>query len=107
MRAAGEVDAYNAPELRQVLEQARPEQDARILVCLKHVPYIDSTGLGVLVGVFKRTTESGGQFVMCCAEPQVQKVFEISGIDQLIELHPDEESGLAALRSAQGGTSDA
>jgi len=107
VRAAGEVDAYNAAELRQVLEQARSEEGARILVCLKQVPYIDSTGLGVLVGVYKQTAESGGHLVVCCPAPQVRKVFEISGVEQLIQLHPDEASGLAALRRAKGGASDA
>lgn len=103
MRATGEVDAYTAPDLREALGEAEKEGGRRIVVDLANVPYIDSTGVGVINGAATRARNEGGRLVIAGAEPQVRKVFEITGLIKRIELHPDQEAALTSLRQCKGG----
>ncbi len=51
------------------------------------VEYIDSSGLGALVGGLKRSTEHGGRIVIVCDNPQIRKVFEITGLEKVFPLY--------------------
>ncbi len=113
VRAEGEVDAYSSEDLRQALEEAGLETSNGVLVDLSRVTYIDSTGLGVLVGAYKQLSESGGRLAVCGGPSHVRKVFQISGIEQLVPVYQDEKAGLEALRrpadaaGPEGAKSDA
>jgi anti-anti-sigma factor len=106
VRVSGDVDAYTAPSLREAFGAAEKAEARLILVDLAKVPYIDSTGVGVINGAATRAANAGGRVVIAAAEPQVRKVFEITGLVKRIELHPDEASALASLREPRGGARD-
>ena len=81
----GEVDVSNAPELRAVLdealEQGSPDETDLIEVDLEQVPYIDSTGIGVLVGATHRASERGMRLVVARPQRNVARVLALLGLD--------------------------
>lgn len=82
----GELDAYTAPRLRDCLTQALDEGMSWILVDLRRADYIDSVGLGILIGGVKRAGESNGDLAVVCDRPRVRRVFEVSGTAELLHV---------------------
>jgi anti-sigma B factor antagonist len=81
LRISGEVDISTAPQLRERLRQL----DSRsVVVDLSAMTFIDSTGLGVLVGAFKRLREGGGDLVLRAPTRSTRKVLELTGLSQVV-----------------------
>jgi anti-sigma B factor antagonist len=98
-RVVGELDQATASELSLPLMRAIDEESRAVLVDLTDCEFIDSTGLAILVEAHERLTGSEGRsFAICCANSQVRRLLEITGIDQAIALHPNRHDALAALR---------
>ena len=76
----GEIDVYTAPRLRERLVELVSEGHRRIIVDLEGVDFLDSTGLGVLVGGLKRLRSHGGDLSLVCTQSRILKVFEITGL---------------------------
>lgn len=83
---AGEVDVYTSPTLKERLIQAIDEGCGRLVVVLDGVGFIDSSGLGVLVGCLRRVKEREGQLVLVCSREQVLKIFRITGLDKVFPI---------------------
>ncbi len=92
----GEVDVYTAPQLKQqmivLLEQGAKE----VVVDLTKVDYLDSTALGVLIGGLKRLREIDGNLMLICPNARIKRVFEITGLDKIFDIHNSEEDVRAA-----------
>jgi len=84
---SGEVDVATAPALRERLNQVIERDQGPVVVDLLQVSFIDSTGLGVLVGALKRCREADRDLRVVVAEPRIQKVFDITGLTALFSLH--------------------
>jgi anti-sigma B factor antagonist len=98
---AGEIDVYTAPQLRERLI-ALVEGGARhVIVNLDRVEFLDSTGLGVLVGALKRLRGVGGELFLACGQERLLKIFRITGLDRVFTMFPSVE---AATASGQGGS---
>lgn len=82
----GEVDLYTAPKLRERLEGLVEADERQIVVDLAELDFIDSTGLGVLVGALKRVREYGGDMRLRNASPSTHKILEIAGLTKLFSL---------------------
>lgn len=93
---SGEVDVASAPRLREQIVSLVSEGVPRIVCDLSGVEFLDSTGLGVLVGALKRCRTHGGELVLVCTQPSILKVFEITGLLQVFEIHETVEAALAA-----------
>ena len=106
VRVTGEVDAYSAPDLRAAFAELEQQEIHFIVADLTRVPFIDSTGLGVLNGVRKRAEDAGGKLVGVCRAANVRKVFETTGFLQLITLHETEAEALEDIGRAKEGGSD-
>jgi anti-sigma B factor antagonist len=76
----GEVDVYSAPRLREKLVELVSEGHRQIVADLEGVDFLDSTGLGVLVGGLKRLRSNEGDLRLVCTHPRILKVFEITGL---------------------------
>lgn len=76
----GEVDVSNAAELRSALDAALSEGPAEVVVDLSGVPYIDSTGIGVLVGAAHRASESGARLTVARPQRNVLRVLGLLGV---------------------------
>ena len=77
----GEVDVSNAPELRAALEDSMSNAPAGVTVDLHEVGYIDSTGIGVLVGAAHRASEAGIAFAVERPQRNVARVLSMLGVD--------------------------
>ena len=82
---SGEVDVSNADVLREEIKKLLADESlAGISVDLGEVPYIDSTGIGVLVGAAHRATEEGRQLVATNVQPNVARIFGMLGVDEIL-----------------------
>ncbi|HEY7105680.1 MAG TPA: STAS domain-containing protein [Acidimicrobiia bacterium] len=85
--ARGEIDVATSPLLRSELTSVLAHEPERVTLDLDGVTFIDSSGLGVLVGALKRLREAGGEhFTVVNAQDSVRKVFDITGLSPLFEL---------------------
>ncbi|MBX3314460.1 MAG: STAS domain-containing protein [Actinobacteria bacterium] len=87
LRVGGEVDVATAPRLREQLIALVNDQRFLLVVDLTDVDFIDSTGLGVLIGALKRVRSRDGDLHLVCNEPRILRVFEITGLDQVFRIH--------------------
>ncbi|HEX2382053.1 MAG TPA: STAS domain-containing protein [Acidimicrobiales bacterium] len=86
LAVSGEIDIATAPSLREKLHSLLAEGRLRLIVDLDEVTFLDSTALGVLVGVLKRARTEGGELRIVCNQPRVRKVFEITRLDSAFDL---------------------
>ena len=100
---AGEVDVYTAPQLRSALEERLAAGQNKIVVDLQGVAFIDSTGLGVLVGQLKALRKVDGSLRIVCSDERILRLLAITGLDQILPLH---DSVDAALTAVDGGLAD-
>lgn len=83
MTLEGEVDVYTAPRLKESLIENIESGCANVLVDLEAVDFIDSSGLGVLVGGLRRAKERSGTIRLVCTRDNVLKIFRITGLDRV------------------------
>src|SRR5438093_10513735 len=81
LTVSGEIDIATAPSLRERLHSLLAEGKHRLVIDLDDVGFLDSTALGVLVGVLKRARMDEGEVRIASAQPRVVKVFEITRLD--------------------------
>jgi len=96
---SGEVDVYTAAQLRSALEDRIAAGQTALVVDLDDVGFIDSTGLGVLVGRLKTVRKTGGWLSVVCTNERILRLFGITGLDQVLPVHDSVDSAIAA-----GGT---
>lgn len=94
----GEVDAYTSSRFREIMIELIEDGTAKLIISMASVEYIDSCGLGALVGGLKRISEHNGKIVIVCDRPQVRKVFEITGLEKVFPLFHTEDEAIAALK---------
>jgi len=82
VKVAGEVDVSNASELRDAIDAKLPETTGELVVDLVDVPYIDSTGIGVLVGAAHRAQERGATLVVARPQRNVARVLGMLGVEK-------------------------
>jgi len=92
---SGELDIHTAPDLTEVLRPAIAAGQP-VIVDLTDVTFMDSSGLSVFVTALKRAREAGTTLVLVVSEPRVMRVFSITGIDTLIDIHATLDSALSA-----------
>jgi anti-sigma B factor antagonist len=92
----GEVDVYTAPRLRERLIELVSQGSHQVVVDLEGVDFLDSTGLGVLVGGLKRLRSHDGDMILVCTQPRILKVFEITGLTKVFSIHDSVESATLA-----------
>ena len=78
----GEVDVAGGPVLAEALERVSADAPALVVVDLTDVPFIDSSGLSVLVVGQRRVAEGGGEVRLAVTNPHVQKVLSITALDE-------------------------
>ena len=86
VHVGGEIDVYTAPQLRRRLDEPIHAGCKDLVVDLGRVTFLDSTGLGVLVGRLKMVRSQGGQMRIVGATARVLKVFTITGLDRVLEM---------------------
>ena len=87
IRVAGELDVATAPDLRACLLDAIATTRT-VVVDLTDLGFIDSTGIGVLIGAAKRLAAEGGEIRLQGVRPKTMRVFEITGVARMIAIEP-------------------
>ena len=83
----GELDHFSAQQIRRMLDQCIQENDVKKLVLdMKGMTFMDSSGIGVILGRYKMMRQKGGRLAVRNMNKQVEKVFRLSGMEQLIEV---------------------
>jgi anti-sigma B factor antagonist len=100
LEVGGEVDVYTAPRLRERLVELVDAGARNVVVDLGGVEFLDSTGLGVLVGAMKRLRVAHGRFGLVCSKEALLKIFRITALDQVFPIYPTVE---AATQDSDGG----
>jgi len=98
VRPSGEVDLGVADYFRNTVENALDRERARNLVFnLSRISFIDSSGLGVLLGRYKRVIRNGGKTFIVSPQPQVRRVLDLSGILRVMIEFPSETEALEKI----------
>ena len=99
LEVGGEVDVYTAPRLRERLIELVDGGSRNVVVDLGGVDFLDSTGLGVLVGALKRLRAVDGTFGLVCSKEALLKIFRITALDQVFPIFASVE---AATEGGEG-----
>src|SRR5215467_4433556 len=94
---AGEVDLYTAPEFKQQLLEVIAQGGKDVIVDFTDTTFIDSTTLGVLVGGVKRLRSNDGQLSLVCSDRNITKIFEITGLDRVFDIHPSRDEAIRTI----------
>ncbi|WP_342433561.1 anti-sigma factor antagonist [Neobacillus sp. FSL H8-0543] len=85
----GEIDAYTAPKLREELLPLAEGNNKVITINLKEVSYMDSTGLGVFVGLFKQLNKNEGELRLVELSDRLMRLFELTGLSKIMNITKD------------------
>ncbi|HXW58996.1 MAG TPA: STAS domain-containing protein [Solirubrobacteraceae bacterium] len=95
----GELDLTTAPRLKMALHEMLHAGFKQIVVDLAEVSFLDSTSLGVLIGV-KRSLDPGARLAIVCKHPNVIRIFEFAGLDVTFATFSDFDEALAHVRGS-------
>ncbi len=84
VQVAGEVDVYTAPMLREQMRELSAKGAVHLIADLGRVDFLDSTGLGALVGGLKRLREAGGSLALVISTPRILRIFQITGLTKAL-----------------------
>jgi anti-sigma B factor antagonist len=96
LQISGELDAYTAPILRDRMRDLTAVGVVNVIADLRQVDFLDSTGLGVLIGGLKRFREHGGSLAPVASQPRILKIFQITGLTAVFPPRPTVASAIDA-----------
>jgi anti-sigma B factor antagonist len=102
-RPSGEIDAYTVGSFREALTNLA-ESD-RLLIDLSDVPFMDSAGLGALIGGIRKVREAEGAVAVSCDRPALIRLLHTTGFDRIVPVTETLEDGVDALDDQQTGDS--
>jgi anti-sigma B factor antagonist len=97
----GQIDIYTAPRLRELLIDLVSKNNYQLIVNMDKVEFLDSTGLGVLVGGLKRVRAHDGSLDLVCTQERILKIFRITGLTQVFGIHETVNQAIAAKKGRQ------
>jgi len=92
----GEIDVYTAPKLRDKITELVAAGSYDLVVDMEAVEFLDSTGLGVLVGGLKKVRAHDGSLSLICNQDRLLKIFRITGLAKVFIIHDSPEAALAS-----------
>jgi anti-sigma B factor antagonist len=92
----GEIDMYTAPRLRELLIDLVSRGSYQLVVNLDKVGFLDSTGLGVLVGGLRRVRAHDGSLDLACTQRRILKIFRITGLTEVFGIYETVDQAIAA-----------
>lgn len=102
MRVTGEIDMATAPRLRQHVQTVTARKPAGLVIDLDRVDFIDSTGLGVMVGAAKRMRMIDGGFRIVSSQVHLNDLFQITRLNEVFDLYESLEDALASVGGLAG-----
>jgi anti-sigma B factor antagonist len=106
IEAGGDVDVYSAPAFREQIVDLVEAGHIHLVVDLDGLEFLDSTGLGVLVGGLKRVRVHRGSLRIVCTKAHIVKPFHITGLTKVFAIHPSLDEAVAAAPAAADSTAE-
>ncbi|HEX2951083.1 MAG TPA: STAS domain-containing protein [Armatimonadota bacterium] len=106
LRLSGELDLRNVPEVRRAIRELIDEGQVNFIINLSGLDFIDSSGLGVLVGGLARVREKQGTIKLSCNNRRILRVFEMTRLTQLFDIYENDEAAASDLPATEGKSGD-
>ncbi|WP_106768051.1 anti-sigma F factor antagonist [Paenibacillus faecalis] len=98
VRLSGELDHHTADHVRLQLDDAiQRRQTEHLVLCLKDLEFMDSSGLGVILGRYKLIKQKGGKMALCDVTTPVYRLLEMSGLFKIMPIYENESTALSGL----------
>ncbi|WP_141433283.1 anti-sigma factor antagonist [Bacillus sp. 03113] len=94
VKVIGEIDAYTAPILRDRIFPLSEKNNVVMIVDLSKVSYLDSTGLGIFIGIFKNIRSQNGEFKIMGLSERLKRLFDITGLADVFDITSKIEGGI-------------
>lgn len=91
----GELDAYTVAQFREALGELSAQP--RLVIDLSAVPFMDSAGLGALIGGIRRAREGGGDVAVACSRPTLTRLLHTTGFDRIVPVTETLDAAVKAL----------
>jgi anti-sigma B factor antagonist len=95
----GEIDLYTCPELKTELLRVIEDGATFVVVDLSGTTFIDSTGLAVLIRGAERLRMNDGRLAVVCVDPNLKKIFEVTGLDRIFSIYASRDEALVQASS--------
>jgi anti-sigma B factor antagonist len=99
IKPTGDLDVYTVGSLRDAIGNLIEEGSTKVVVDLDAVPFMDSSGLGALMGGVRRLREAGGDLAIACTREQHLKLFTITGFGEGVSIAPTVDEAAGGFRS--------
>lgn len=96
LQVTGEVDAYTAPMLRKQMQELAANGAVHLIADLGQVDFLDSTGLGALIGGLKRLREADGSLALVISTPRILRIFQITGLTKALATQRSVQDAITA-----------
>jgi anti-sigma B factor antagonist len=93
-KLSGSLDVATSPTLRAALLEGAEHEGHAIIVDLTHVEFLDSTGLGAMIGAHRRAGERNGSLRLVAEEGQILRLLRITGLLDVLGVYPNVEAAL-------------
>ena len=93
----GEIDVFASPSVKASLLDLIKDGYRLLAVDFARVAYIDSTGLGALIAALKKAREQGGSVAIVCTNPQIRRIFEITGLAKAFAMFDSVDEAVTSL----------
>ena len=93
---AGELDIYAAPSVAEAISGLIRDGNYELVIDLTRLEFLDSTGLGVLVGALKKINAGNGSLQLVCNGDRLLKIFRLTGLIRVFVIHDTIEAAMAA-----------
>ncbi|UOQ85928.1 anti-sigma F factor antagonist [Gracilibacillus salinarum] len=98
VRLDGELDHHSAARLKiEWQEQLQKQGIQHVILNLNALHFMDSSGLGVVLGRYKEVKQLGGEMIVCSVNPAVKRLFDMSGLFKIVRLESNEDFALSSL----------
>lgn len=98
IRIDGDIDHHTCEEIRNKVDQEISRRNHKnIIFDMKNVNFMDSSGIGVIIGRYKLIMNSGGITAMINVKPQIKRVYEICGLKKIIPIYENEKQAIESI----------
>ena len=104
LRPRGDIDAYSVGSFREALSGLA--EVPRLLIDLSEVPFMDSAGLGALIGGIRRNRDHEGEIAVVCDKPALTRLLHTTGFDRIVPVTEDLEEGVDTLLNGDSSGGD-
>lgn len=93
----GEIDHHSASRLRGEIDKHLGKEVKNIIFDFSTLTFMDSSGIGMIMGRYKKVQKLGGKVIISSATPQIKRIIEMAGLHGIMQLAPDLKKALKKL----------